>query len=123
MSKEEFIDWIESLGFKQTWQSNSDEYSIFIKLDKNNPIVSPKLYFNFYDNEIGIYYSNFSNNMLSNGSNNIMFGSNLGRFPLSSIGEFEKLLIVTKLSEYFDELPSQFKSFLRDSKIKNILRD
>ena len=67
-----------------------------------------------YD-EIGIYYSNFSNNM--------SFGSNIGRFPLSSIGDFEKLLIVTKLSEYFDELPNEFREFLRDAKLKNILRD
>lgn len=117
MSKEEFIDWIESLGFSRTWESTPDEYSIFIDGDKGvlSSLISQKLYFHIDIDETRIYYSDFSGNM--------SFGSNLGRFPFSSIGDFEKHLIVTKLSEYFDELPAQFKLFLRDSKIKNILGD
>ena len=116
MNKEEFIKWVESLGFTKTWETNDGEYSIFpgdpeIKIH----LFGPKVYFTIDYDEIGIYYSDFSNNM--------SFGSNIGKFPLSSIGDFEKLLIVTKLSEYFAELPNGFKEFLRDSKIKNILGD
>lgn len=123
MSKEEFIDWIKSLGFSRTWQSIPDEYSIYPKASEsvkstglnNHPLSGPKVYFTIDYDEIRIYYSNFSNNM--------SFGSNIGRFPLSSIGDYERLLIVNKLSEYFTELPNGFKEFLRDAKLKNILRD
>jgi len=114
MSRKEFINWIESLGFRRTWESNPDEYSMFPD-GWRHTLSGPKLYFNIDIDEVRIYYSKFSNN--------VSFGSNLGRFPLSSIGEFEKILIVTKLSEYFYELPSEFKESLRDSKIKNILGD
>jgi len=116
MNKEEFIDWIKSLGFSRTSLVSHDEYSIFP--GENNVrvhLLGPKVYFTIDYDEIRIYYSNFSNNM--------SFGSNIGRFPLSSIGDYERLLIVTKLSEYFTELPNGFKEFLRDAKIKNILRD
>lgn len=116
MSKEEFIDWIKSLGFSRTWETNDSEYSIFPG-DNNvsTHLLGPKVYFTIDYDEIRIYYSNFSNNM--------SFGSNIGRFPLSSIGDYERLLIVNKLSEYFTELPNGFKEFLRDAKLKNILRD
>jgi hypothetical protein len=116
MSREEFVNWIESLGFSRTWESNPDEYSIYPEDGlPTSTWTPPKLYFHIDFDEIRIYYSKFSSSM--------SYGSNLGRFPLSSIGDFEKLLIVTKLSEYFDELPQGFKVFLRDSKIKNILGD
>lgn len=121
MNKKEFIDWIKSLGFSRTWhhnesgETNTHEYSIFPKGELSNPLSSPKLYFVIDDDVFRIYYSDFSNNM--------SFGSNIGRFPLSSIGDYERFLIVNKLSEYFTELPNGFKEFLRDTKLKNILRD
>jgi hypothetical protein len=53
----------------------------------------------------------------------VSYGSNLGHFPLADIGYLEKSIILTVLLKHFDEIPIGFKKYLRDEKIKNILRD
>ena len=117
MTKEEFISWITDLGFCKTWDSES-EYSIFPGegiLPGYSGIFSEKLYFTVGDLDIRVYYSNFKNGM--------SYGSNLGHFPLADIGYLEKSIILTVLLKHFDEIPIGFKKYLRDDKIKNILRD
>jgi len=113
MTKEEFISWITDLGFCKTWDSES-EYSIFPG-EGISGIFSEKLYFTVDDLDIRIYYSNFKNGM--------SYGSNLGHFLLADIGYLEKSIILTVLLKHFDEIPIGFKKYLRDEKIKNILRD
>lgn len=118
MNKEEFIDWIKTLGFTETWQTYNGEWSMYTEtgiIPNNGFIFSGKVSFSFDDEKesVGVHYSK----MTPTNS----FGSNLGYFPLKDIGEFEKFMIVTVLSQHFDEIPSTFKSYLRDEKIKNIL--
>ena len=119
MTKEEFISWITDLGFCNTWNRVS-EYSIFpgrnhVENLEGISIFSEKLYFTVGDLDIRVYYSNFKNGM--------SYGSNLGHFPLADIGYLEKSIILTVLLKHFDEIPIGFKKYLRDEKIKNILRD
>ena len=119
MTKEQFISWITDLGFCKTWDSES-EYSIFpgegVEIANSSKyIFSEKLYFTVDDLDIRVYYSNFKNGM--------SYGSNLGHFPLADIGYLEKSIILTVLLKHFDEIPIGFKKYLRDDKIKNILRD
>lgn len=120
MTKKEFISWITDLGFIKTWNSKN-EYSIFPGKGMQG-IFSEKLYFtveesSYYvdDFDIRIYFSKFTGGM--------SYGSNLGYFPLSSIGEFEKDIILSVLLKNCDEIPLGIKKYLRDSKIKNILED
>ena len=113
MNKQEFLKWIESLGFRQTWQSNPDEYSIFPKGEYFSS--SPKLYIVTDIESFRAYYSDCSRFGIT--------GVNIGYFRYSNLGDFEKYLLVTNFSEFFDELPNGFKEFIRDSKIKNILGD
>ena len=113
MTKEEFISWITDLGFCKTWDSES-EYSIFPG-EGISGIFSEMLYFTVDDLDIRVYYSNFKNGM--------SYGSNLGHFLLNDIGYLEKSIILTALLKHFDEIPIGFKKYLRDEKIKNILRD
>jgi len=113
MRKGEFIKWISDLGFHRTWGDNEQEYSMFIGEVKG--FMTPKLYFIIQELEVRIYYSNTTSNM--------SYGSNLGFFPLSSIGEFERTMILSVLAKHFDKIPEEFKKYLRDSKIKNILED
>jgi hypothetical protein len=42
-------------------------------------------------------------------------------FPIESIGDFEKIIIVDSLSKYCSELPIKFKKFIRDNKLNSIL--
>lgn len=60
MNKEEFIDWIKSLGFSRTWETNDDEYSIFP--GENNVrvhLLGPKVCFTINYDEIGIIILTF----------------------------------------------------------------
>lgn len=111
MTKKEFISWITDLGFTKDW---SNVYSISIVTKTK---ISGKLYFSIKESngdfDIRIH-SNFMNVLSS-------FGSNLGHFPLSSIGEFEKDIILSILIKNFDEVPLSIKKYLRNSKIESIL--
>ena len=122
MIKKEFIEFIEDLGFNKTWSDNDNEYSIFPKGDQPGQpalLFGPKLYFNFSTendkDHVRIYYSGVN----SGGT----FGSNIGSFPISRIGDFEQVALLIKLSEYFDEVPKEFKQFIREHNLKNILGD
>ena len=110
MMRDEFINWLKSLGFSKA----GDEYLI-----RNRELFGPKLYFTVDDFDIRLYFSNFTDSM--------SFGSILGHFKLNSIDDNERQVILEKcidvLFNYFDEVPYTFKKNLRDSKIKNILRD
>ncbi len=114
MNENEFIDWIKELGFSKTWETYDGEYSI---KPGGDGIFDPKIYFttSYEESEIkiGIHYAKMNGTM--------SYGSNIGYFNISQIGEFEKIIIVHKLIEYFDEVPIGFKKYLRDSKIKDIL--
>ena len=57
MNKEEFIDWIKSLGFSRTWETHDGEYSIFPgDNDVRTHLLGPKVYFTIDYDEIRIYY-------------------------------------------------------------------
>lgn len=113
MTKEEFIEFIEELGFTKTWV-DSEEWSIF---PEGDGLFQPKIYINFtfeYEKDcIRLHHSKITNFA--------SVGSNLGFFPIESIGDFEKIIIVDILSKYCSELPYKFKKFIRDNKLNNIL--
>ena len=118
MNKEEFINWLESLGFRKTWESSSNEYSIFpvsTRIPQTGGLFGPKLFFTIDGDITTLHYSN------TNGS--VSFGSNFGKFPIEQIGDFEKYIILSKLSEFFDEIPPSFRQCLRELSLKNILED
>ena len=113
MTKEEFIKFIEELGFTRTWDE-SEEWSIF---PEGNGLFQPKIYIKFtveYDKDcIRLYHSKITNS--------VSMGSNLGFFPIESIGDFEKIIIVDSLSKYCSELTIKFKKIIRDNKLNSIL--
>ena len=112
MTKEEFIKFIEELGFTRTWDE-SEEWSIF---PEGNGLFQPKVYIKFT-----VEYGRDCIRLYHKIINSISTGSNLGFFPIGSIGDFEKIIIVDSLSKYCSELPIKFKKFIRDNKLNSIL--
>jgi hypothetical protein len=113
MNKEDFIKLIEELGFTKTWDE-SNEWSIF---PDGHGLFQPKISINFtVENEedcIRLYHSKVTNS--------VSMGSNLGFFPIESIGDFERLIIFETLSEYCPEIGDKFRSIIRDNRLDQIL--
>jgi hypothetical protein len=124
MRRDQFIKWIKDLGFSKTWNnSEGREYSILIGNENNNitGIFHEKIYFIVEDFDIRLYYSNFKSLHLSA---SVSYVSNLGHFGLKDIGNFEKSILLSVIIKHFKEdIPPEIRSYLRDSKIKNILED
>ena len=125
MTREEFITFIEQLGFDQTWQSNTNYYilstdKIGIGLSNNQPsrfdILSVTL-----NDEYGI-----AQLALSQMSSNMSAGKNFGNFSLKTFGQkddFQLEIFMSFISGSFDKLPITITQYMRDMKIKNILND
>ena len=113
MNREKFIKFIEELGFTKTWK-DSDEWSIF---PDGHGLFQPKISISFtFENEedcIRLYHSKVTNS--------VSMGSNLGFFPIKSIGDFERLIIVETLSKYHPVIDNKFKEIVRDNKLNQIL--
>ena len=125
MTREEFITFIEQLGFTQTWQSNSNYYILYtdkigIGLSNNQPsrfdILSVTL-----NDEYGI-----AQLTLSQMSGNMSTGKNFGNFSLKTFAQkddFQLEIFMSFITSSFDKLPNTITQYMRDMKIKNILND
>ena len=125
MTREEFITFIEQLGFDQTWQSNTNYYilstdKIGIGLSNNQPsrfdILSVTL-----NDEYGIAQLS-----LSQMSSNMSAGKNFGNFSLKTFGQkddFQLEIFMSFIKGSFNEVPITITQYMRDMKIKNILND
>ena len=125
MTREEFITFIEQLGFDQTWQSNPNYYilstdKIEIGLSNNQPsrfdILSVTL-----NDEYGI-----AQLTLSQMSSNMSAGKNFGNFSLKTFAQkddFQLEIFMSFIASSFDKLPNTITQYMRDMKIKNILND
>lgn len=122
MTKKEFISWITDLGFTKDWNNNvyyiflGTTGKIYFSIEESNELEVDSLGMNG-NFDIKIY----SMSVISSYEPIHFVNPNLGHFPLSSIGEFEKDIILSILIKKFDEIPLSIKKYLRDSKIKSIL--
>jgi len=125
MTREEFITFIEQLGFDQTWQSNPNYYilstdKIEIGLSNNQLSRFDTLSVTLND-EYGI-----AQLTLSQMSSNMMAGKNFGNFSLKTFGQkddFQLEIFMSFIVSSFDKLPNTITQYMRDMNIKNILND
>ena len=125
MTREEFITFIEQLGFDQTWQSNTNYY--ILSTDKIGIGLSNNLTSRFdilsvtLNDEYGIAQLS-----LSQMSSNMSAGKNFGNFSLKTFGQkddFQLEIFMSFIKGSFNELPNTITQYMRDMKIKNILND
>jgi hypothetical protein len=125
MTREEFITFIEQLGFDQTWQSNPNYYILYT--DKIGIGLSYGFTSRFdmlsvtLNDEYGI-----AQLTLSQMSSNMMAGKNFGNFSLKTFGQkddFQLEIFMSFIVGSFNKLPITITQYMRDMKIKNILND
>ena len=125
MTREEFITFIEQLGFDQTWQSNTNYY--ILSTDKIGIGLSNNLTSRFdmlsvtLNDEYGI-----AQLTLSQMSSNMSAGKNFGNFSLKTFGQkddFQLEIFMSFIASSFNKLPITITQYMRDMKIKNILND
>lgn len=124
MTREEFITFIEQLGFDQTWQSNPNYYilstdNIGIGLSNNQPSRFDTLSVTLND-EYGL-----AQLALSQMSSNMTAGKNFGNFSLKTFGDKNDLQIEIFMSFITGSFKNPSKNiiqYMRDKKIMDILK-
>jgi hypothetical protein len=125
MIREDFITFIEQLGFEQTWQSNPNYYILYT--DKigiglsNNQLSRFDMLGVTLNDELGIAQLN-----LAQMSSNMSAGKNFGNFSLKTFGQkddFQLEIFMSFITSSFNKLPNTITQYMRDMKIKNILND
>jgi predicted oxidoreductase len=125
MIREDFITFIEQLGFEQTWQSNPNYYILYT--DKigiglsNNQLSRFDMLGVTLNDELGI-----AQLTLSQMSSNMSAGKNFGNFSLKTFGQkddFQLEIFMSFITGSFNKLPNTITKYMRDMKIKNILND
>ncbi len=116
MTKEEFIEFIKELGFRQTTSNN---YTL--STDRTNQKYSPA-YLDQLNISINDEYTQLS---LSKIGSNIVSGKNFGNFNLKTFGnknDFQLEIFLSFILGSFNEKPKKIIQWMRDKKIKNILK-
>ena len=125
MIREDFITFIEQLGFDQTWQSNPNYYILYT--DKigiglsNNQLGRFDMLGVTLNDRLGIAQLN-----LAQMSSNMSGGKNFGNFSLKTFGQkddFQLEIFMSFIVSSFDKLPNTITQYMRDMKIKDILND
>jgi hypothetical protein len=123
MTKEEFILFIEDLGFIQTWMSKSNGFSLSTdmvgKPNQNLMAFSDQLKITL-DDEYKIAQLS-----LSQMSINMMAGKNFGNFQLSTFGndgDFQLEIFMSFIKGAFKNPPKNIIQYMRDKKIRDILK-
>ena len=125
MTREDFINFIEELGFDQTWQSNPNYYILYT--DKigiglsNNQLSRFDMLSVTINDEYGI-----AQLALSQMSSVMMAGKNFGNFSLKTFGQkddFQLEIFMSFIKSSFNKLPNTITQYMRDMNIKNILND
>ena len=122
MTREDFINFIEELGFDQTWQSNPNYYILYT--DKigiglsNNQLSRFDMLSVTINDEYGI-----AQLALSQMSSVMMAGKNFGNFSLKTFGQkddFQLEIFMSFIKSSFNKLPNNITQYMRDMNIKNI---
>ena len=124
MIKEDFITFIKQLGFDQTWKSNPNYYilstdNIGIGLSNNQPSRFDTLGVTLND-EYGL-----AQLALSQMSSNMTVGKNFGNFSLKTFGDendFQLEIFMSFIKGSFKNPPKNIIQYMRDKKIRNILK-
>ena len=124
MIKEDFITFIKQLGFDQTWKSNPNYYilstdNIGIGLSNNQPSRFDTLGVTLND-EYGL-----AQLALSQMSSNMTAGKNFGNFSLKTFGDendFQLEIFMSFIKGSFKNPPKNIIQYMRDKKIRNILK-
>ncbi len=123
MTKEDFVKFIKELGFTQTWQSESNSYTL-----ATDVFGLPNSYYSSFVDQLKITVSDelgLAQLSLSQMSSNMMAGKNFGNFSLKTFGEdndFQMELFMSFIRGSFKKVPDNIIQFMRDKKIKNILQ-
>lgn len=123
MTKEEFILFIEELGFTKTWMSDSNGFSLSTdmvgKPNQNLMAFADQLKITL-DDERGIAQLS-----LSQMSTHMMAGKNFGNFQLSTFcndGDFQLEIFMSFVKGAFKNPPKNIVQYMRDKKIRDILK-
>lgn len=123
MTREEFITFIEQLGFDQTWQSNTNYYILYTDQSLQNSLFTSR--FDILSVTLNDEYG-IAQLTLSQMSSNMSAGKNFGNFSLKTFGQkddFQLEIFMSFITGSFDKLPITITQYMRDMKIKNILND
>jgi hypothetical protein len=121
MTKEEFIDFIKELGFTQTWHTNPNLFSMGTDMfgQPNKNLVYDQLNLHFDDKHELVQLS------LSQMSSHLVSGKNFGNFSLKTFGDKNDIqleIFISFIKGSFKEVPKNITQYIRDNKIKNILK-
>jgi hypothetical protein len=121
--KEEFIEFIEDLGFTQTWGTDSKSFSLATDVvgnpNQNSMAFADQLKISI-DDERGLIQLS-----LSQMSNHMIGGKNFGNFQLSSFGndgDFQLEIFMSFIKGAFKKPPNNIIQYMRDKKIIDILK-
>jgi hypothetical protein len=123
MTKEEFVLFIEILGFTQTWGSNSNSFSLSTdvigKPNQNYMAFADQLKISL-DDELGLVQLS-----LSQMSSHMMSGKSFGQFSLKTFGDkddFQLEIFLSFIKGAFKKPPNNIIQYMRDRKIRDILK-
>ena len=130
MTKEEFIEFIKDLGFTQTWQSFEDSFSLATDVVGNTNQNATTMLRNAMafadqlkvsiDDERGLVQLS-----LSQMSSHMMAGKNFGNFSLKTFGDdndFQLEIFLSFIKGAFKNPPNNIIQYMRDKKIRDILK-
>lgn len=121
MTKEEFVLFIEILGFTQTWGSNSNSFSL-----STDVIGKPNQNYMAFADQLKISIDNgLAQLSLSHMSTHMMAGKSFGNFSLETFGDEGYLqveIFISFILGSFNKKPNHILQFMRDMRIKNILK-
>ena len=123
MTKEEFILFIDELGFTKTWMSDSNGFSLSTDVvgqpNQNLMAFADQLKISIDDERELVQLS------LSQMSSHMMAGKNFGNFQLSTFGndgDFQLEIFMSFVKGAFKNPPKNIVQYMRDKKIRDILK-
>jgi hypothetical protein len=121
MTKEEFVLFIEILGFTQTWGSNSNSFSL-----STDVIGKPNQNYMAFADQLKISIDNgLAQLSLSQMSTHMMAGKSFGNFSLETFGDdndFQLEIFLSFIKGAFKKPPNNIIQYMRDKKIRDILK-
>ena len=123
MRNQEFIEFIKELGFQQTWGSNSNSFSL-----STDVVGKPNQNYMAFHDQLNIHIDDDKELVqlsLSQMSSHMIAGKNFGNFNLTTFGEkndFQLEIFISFVLGSFNNKPLNIIQFIRDKKIKNVLK-
>lgn len=123
MTKEEFILFIEELGFTKTWMSDSNGFSL-----STDVVGQPNQNLMAFADQLKIHLDDehdLAHLSLSQMSSHMMSGKNFGSFSLKTFGDNKDLqleIFLSFIKGAFKNPPKSIIQYMRDRKIRDILK-